>query len=205
MFHLCFFLFSIILFYILTPGILITIPFKNKKIVVALVHALIFATVLHFTHRIVWYSIEGFETEPEDLKESEDLQEPPDLKETDDLQDPPKPQNPSEPSLILNANVKWSENHKNYKDFIPYILNNYPKITSFNINNNETANNETANNETTDNNNAEIILKDDNNPDGVSFMINYQDKINVNEFEQFLNEKGYSKKKSGTSIPKSLS
>ena len=60
MFHLCMFLFSAMLFYILTPGILLTIPKKSSKTVVALVHALVYATVLHFTHKIVWEANEGF-------------------------------------------------------------------------------------------------------------------------------------------------
>ena len=60
MFHLCIFLFSAILFYVLTPGILLTIPKKSSKTVVALVHALVYATVWHFTHKIVWEATEGF-------------------------------------------------------------------------------------------------------------------------------------------------
>ena len=61
MFHLCIFLFSVLLFFVLTPGILLTIPAKGSKNVVALVHALVFATVLHFTHKLVWHATEAFE------------------------------------------------------------------------------------------------------------------------------------------------
>jgi hypothetical protein len=62
MFHLCILLFVAILFFILTPGILVTIPKKSSKTVVALVHALVFAIVLYFTHKIVFYGTgtEGF-------------------------------------------------------------------------------------------------------------------------------------------------
>ena len=60
MFHLFMFLFSALLFFVLTPGILLTIPSKSSKCVVALVHALVFATVWYFTHKIVWRATEGF-------------------------------------------------------------------------------------------------------------------------------------------------
>ena len=60
MFHLFIFLFSALLFFVLTPGILLTIPPKSSKTVVALVHALVYATILHFTHKIVWQATEGF-------------------------------------------------------------------------------------------------------------------------------------------------
>jgi hypothetical protein len=60
MFHLCIFFFIAILFFILTPGILVTIPKKSSKTVVALVHALVFAIVLHFTHKIVFHGNERF-------------------------------------------------------------------------------------------------------------------------------------------------
>ena len=55
------FLFSVMLFFILTPGIALTIPPKSSKNVVALVHALVFAIVWHFTHKLVWHATEGFE------------------------------------------------------------------------------------------------------------------------------------------------
>jgi len=48
------------LFFILTPGIAVTIPPKSSKNIVALVHALVFATVWHFTHKLVWHATEGF-------------------------------------------------------------------------------------------------------------------------------------------------
>ena len=60
MFHLYMFLFSALLFFVLTPGILITIPPKSSKKIVALVHALVFATIWHFTHKLVWYATESF-------------------------------------------------------------------------------------------------------------------------------------------------
>lgn len=50
-------LFIFVLFFLLTPGILLTIPPKGSKITVALVHAFVFTLVLHFTHKIVWNMI----------------------------------------------------------------------------------------------------------------------------------------------------
>ena len=180
MFHLSMFLFSVILFFILSPGILFTIPLKISKnsksntYVIALVHALVFATVWHFTHKIIWKATEGFEQESKDLQ---------DLQESEDSLEPPKPPNSSESSLVLDANTKWSEKHTNYEDIIHYIRNNYPNIVSFNVHNNES----------TENNDAKIILTDNNNPDGVAFTIKYDDKFNVADFDTFLKDKGYAK------------
>lgn len=58
------FLFSVLLFFILTPNILLTISSKSSKNVVALVHALVFATVWYFTNKIVWQASEGFYQNP---------------------------------------------------------------------------------------------------------------------------------------------
>ena len=63
MFHLCMFLFSAVLFFALTPGVLVSLPPKGKKYTVAAVHAVIFAVVWHFTHKAGWYLTEGFYAE----------------------------------------------------------------------------------------------------------------------------------------------
>jgi hypothetical protein len=58
-------LYSAILFFVLVPGILLSLPPKGNKFVVAGVHALVFALIFHFTHKLVWRlgaSLEGFET-----------------------------------------------------------------------------------------------------------------------------------------------
>jgi hypothetical protein len=44
----------VLLFFILSPGVLLSLPPKGGKYVVAFVHALVFAVVFHFTHKIVW-------------------------------------------------------------------------------------------------------------------------------------------------------
>ena len=57
-------IYSAILFFILTPNILVRLPPKSSKFVVAATHAVIFALVFHFTCKIVWKAtsnmFEGF-------------------------------------------------------------------------------------------------------------------------------------------------
>jgi len=53
------FVYAFLLFFVLTPGILVTLPprslVKNSsKIVIAAVHAAIFAIVWTLTHKVVW-------------------------------------------------------------------------------------------------------------------------------------------------------
>ena len=55
--------YSAILFFILTPGVLVTLPPKSSKMMVAAVHAIIFAIVLGLTCKMVWkfsMRLEGF-------------------------------------------------------------------------------------------------------------------------------------------------
>ena len=47
-------IYSAILFFILTPNILVRLPPKSGKYVVAATHALIFALVFHFTCKMIW-------------------------------------------------------------------------------------------------------------------------------------------------------
>jgi hypothetical protein len=42
-----------LLFFLLTPGILVTLPTKGSKITVALVHAVIFALIYYLTYKVV--------------------------------------------------------------------------------------------------------------------------------------------------------
>ena len=62
------FIFITLLYYVLTPGILITIPPKSSKKIVALVHALVYSTVLYFIYKIVFNIDEGFQTYTEEQK-----------------------------------------------------------------------------------------------------------------------------------------
>jgi len=66
-------IYSAILFFLLTPNILVTLPpasFKySSKYVVAATHSLVFAVVYMFTHTFVkkmTKSLEGYENEEED-------------------------------------------------------------------------------------------------------------------------------------------
>jgi len=43
-----------LLFFVLSPGVLVTLPPKSSKFVVAGFHAVVFALVWHFTHKMVW-------------------------------------------------------------------------------------------------------------------------------------------------------
>ena len=47
-------LYAAILFFILTPGVLLRLPKNGGKLTVAAVHALVFALLFHFTHKLVW-------------------------------------------------------------------------------------------------------------------------------------------------------
>jgi len=56
--------FTALLFVVLTPGVVLTLPSKaSSKLVIAIVHGLVFALVYHFTHKAVreWTrNYEGF-------------------------------------------------------------------------------------------------------------------------------------------------
>lgn len=46
-------LYIALLFFALTPGILLSLPQGGSKLTVAAVHAVVFALVYHFTHKLV--------------------------------------------------------------------------------------------------------------------------------------------------------
>lgn len=48
-----------LLFFVLTPGVLLSLPPKGDKFTVAAVHAIVFAVVLHFTYRLVLNLVAG--------------------------------------------------------------------------------------------------------------------------------------------------
>jgi len=58
-------IYTAILFFILTPSILLRLPPNGNKYVVAAVHAVVFAIIFYFTHKLVWrfgMKLEGMET-----------------------------------------------------------------------------------------------------------------------------------------------
>jgi hypothetical protein len=46
--------YTALLFFVLAPGILLSLPPGGSKMTVAAVHAIVFALVFHFTHKLVW-------------------------------------------------------------------------------------------------------------------------------------------------------
>ena len=46
--------YAAILFFVLSPGILLSLPPKGSKMMVALTHGVVFALIFHFTHKMVW-------------------------------------------------------------------------------------------------------------------------------------------------------
>lgn len=61
MFSLYMSLYIAALFYVLTPGILLTLPKGGSKVMVAATHAVVFALVYHFTHKMVSKAVYGYE------------------------------------------------------------------------------------------------------------------------------------------------
>jgi hypothetical protein len=59
--YLTAFLYSSLLFFILTPKVLVRIPTMGSPLSVAITHGLIFAIVLYFTYRPMWVFSEGFQ------------------------------------------------------------------------------------------------------------------------------------------------
>jgi len=47
-------IYSAILFFLLSPGVLLRLPPNGSKLIVAGVHALVFAGVLYFTAGFIW-------------------------------------------------------------------------------------------------------------------------------------------------------
>jgi len=47
-------LYIALLFVLLTPGVLLTLPPGGSKLTVAVVHGLVFAVVYHLTYKPVW-------------------------------------------------------------------------------------------------------------------------------------------------------
>lgn len=52
--HWLLFFYVFALFFLLTPGVLLSLPPRAGKFTVAATHALVFALIWHFTHKFVW-------------------------------------------------------------------------------------------------------------------------------------------------------
>ena len=54
-------LFIVILFFVMTPGVLFSLPKGGTWMMKVAVHAVLFALVYHFTHKMVWRTLyEGY-------------------------------------------------------------------------------------------------------------------------------------------------
>lgn len=53
--HLFMFFFVAVLFFVLTPGVLVSLPPKSSKLVVAGTHAIVFALAWTLIHKSVWH------------------------------------------------------------------------------------------------------------------------------------------------------
>lgn len=51
--------FAALLFLLLTPGVVVTLPPRSSKLVTALTHAAIFGLVWHLTHKTAWHYLSG--------------------------------------------------------------------------------------------------------------------------------------------------
>jgi hypothetical protein len=68
-------LYAAVLFFLLTPAILLRLPPTGSKFTVAAVHALVFAIIFHFTHKLVWRlgaRLEGMASNDGGVVEKED-------------------------------------------------------------------------------------------------------------------------------------
>ena len=63
MFHPLMFVYVAVLFFVLTPGVLLSLPPKSSKMVVAATHAVVFALVFHLTHKMVWQLVQKMKME----------------------------------------------------------------------------------------------------------------------------------------------
>ena len=54
-------LYVAVLFFVLVPGVLVTLPPGGKKMTVALVHAVVFAVVYQMTHKAVYRMVAPYE------------------------------------------------------------------------------------------------------------------------------------------------
>jgi len=67
--YLLMILYKLLLFILLTPGVLVTLPSKSSKYIVAATHGAIFIIVYHFTHKLVWQMTSGYESFKEAIKD----------------------------------------------------------------------------------------------------------------------------------------
>jgi hypothetical protein len=52
-------LYVMVLFFLLSPGVLVSIPPRSGRVTTAFVHAIVFGIVWYFTHKMVWLATGG--------------------------------------------------------------------------------------------------------------------------------------------------
>ena len=57
--HILMAVYAAILFFVLSPNVLLRLPPKGSILVVAAVHAVVFAVLFHFTHKPVYHFLYG--------------------------------------------------------------------------------------------------------------------------------------------------
>ena len=67
--------YAALLFFILTPSILLRLPKNGSKFTVALVHAVVFGLIFLLTHKFVWRMTQRLEGMEDEEKEKEDNKE----------------------------------------------------------------------------------------------------------------------------------
>jgi hypothetical protein len=103
-------LYAAVLFFILTPSILLRIPKSGSKWVVAAVHALVFGVIFHFTNKLVWRlgaKLEGFEPNSKEVG-SPFVGESTSVSTTPSASQAATPSLPSLPSLTMGASASAS-------------------------------------------------------------------------------------------------
>ncbi len=63
MIDLCMFIFSTLLFFIISPSILFTIPSNSSKKTIAILHALVFSIIWNLTHKCLCVAFDTTEIE----------------------------------------------------------------------------------------------------------------------------------------------
>jgi hypothetical protein len=59
MFHPLMSLFTAVLFFLLVPGVLLSLPPGSSFLVKAAFHSIVFALVYHLTHKMAWKALYG--------------------------------------------------------------------------------------------------------------------------------------------------
>lgn len=62
--HIYMLIYITLLFFILSPGVLITIPNIDSKVIPALVHSIVFTIVYYYTYKLVWEYIYSNNQQP---------------------------------------------------------------------------------------------------------------------------------------------